>query len=139
MKNGDTPSRRIGDVQISILITEFQLFKKEVNGKLDNGITERLGMIWDKVNKLPCDLHEERAKRFNGVVEAKMDGIKTRVTWLYFAFAIVILSGIVLGVWMKTISNRETQHHVSMAEGREGYRMSQMIYRDLYKGDKSGL
>ena len=57
---------------------------------LENDIKPTLSDIWRKVNSFPCGIHAERMK-----------GLSTRVNWLYFAFVIVILSGIVIGIWIK--------------------------------------
>lgn len=42
--------------------------------------------------KMHCGVHKERMKQ-----------ISSRINYLYLGFASVILIGIVLGVWMKTI------------------------------------
>ena len=131
----DDTKRRLFDITIPVAIAELKQelkdFKQEIHSKLDNGITSSLNRMSEKVMGLQCNVHLEK---FSGV-EDKLTGQDKKINGLYWAFALVIVVGIVLGLWM----HQATERKVSMAEGREGYRMSQMIYRDLYKGDKSGL
>lgn len=128
--NNNTPTRRVNDVQIGVLIERV----RNIERKIDNGISETLDKIWNKLDALPCAVHEEKFERIEEVSDAKINGIKTRVSWLYFAFAIVVLMGIILGLWVGAV--KKTREKVSIAEGREGYRISQMIYRDLYEKEK---
>lgn len=52
--------------------------------------TKEMKELTAKVADLPC----------NGQIE-KIKGLKGRVDWLYFAFVIVVVVGIVLGLWMR--------------------------------------
>ena len=86
--------------------------------------------ISDKVMSLQCNVHIEKISNLQSTIEKDVANCNRKINGLCWAFVLVVVIGIVLNLWMKhTISQR-----VSMAEGAEGYRMSQMIYRDLYKG-----
>ncbi len=56
-------------------------------GKVDN-IRDNIGKIFEKLDDVVK-------------IKERVRGLSGRVNWLYFAFAIVILAGIVLGVWIK--------------------------------------
>ena len=83
MAAGDT-NERLAKVEIcvSLLQTSTSNDAKDVK--------DTLGKIWDKVNDLPCAVHTEQFK-----------SIQVRINWLYFAFASVVLGGIVFGLWLK--------------------------------------
>ncbi len=55
-------------------------------GKVDN-IRDNIGKIFEKLDDVIK-------------IKERVKGIGIRVNWLYFAFAIVILGGVVLGVWI---------------------------------------
>ena len=133
----DTKNRRLFDISIPIAIAElkqeFKDFKTEVSGKLDNGISGSLQKINDKVMSLPCDVHVEKMLS----LQIQVKHIDRKTNGLYWAFVIVIICGIVLSLWVNRI--KAIQQKVSLAEGREGYRVSQMIYRDLYTPKKEKL
>ncbi len=94
--------------------------------------------IEDKVNEMHGDIKVlvSEFKAMNGVLKdtkKKADRVE-KVTirhGIYWAVLIFIVVSIV-GLARFWIVSREHNQEVSMAEGAEGYRMSQMIYRDLY-------
>ena len=77
------------DEDLKSEIARLQERTEHIITKIDDhkGTTNK---IWDKLDKLPC-----------GAMKEKVKGMGIRVNWLYFAFTIVILGGIVLGVWMR--------------------------------------
>lgn len=58
---------------------------------IDDDIKTTLADIWKKVSEFPC-----------GANAVKIEGLKTRMNWLYFAFAVVVIGGIVLGLWLRS-------------------------------------
>jgi len=134
MEKKDDTGRRLFDITIPVALAELKQevrdFKREIHSKLDNGITTALTKISDKVMSLQCNVHIEKISNLQSTIEKDVANCNRKINGLCWAFVLVVVIGIVLNLWMKhTISQR-----VSMAEGAEGYRMSQMIYRDLYKG-----
>ena len=127
----DETKRRLFDVTIPAKLSEIKQelkdFKEEIHRKLDNGITGALTKIMDKVMTLQCNVHVEKINNLQNTIDKDIANCNRKINGLYWAFIIVVIVGIVLNLWMKhTIAQK-----VSMAEGREGYRVSQMIYRDL--------
>ncbi len=64
-------------------------------------VEERSEHIIKKVDSIK-DTIGKIFEKLDDVVKVKerVKGLSTRVSWLYFAFAIVILGGVVLGVWV---------------------------------------
>ena len=57
-----------------------------------------------RVKHKPIDEHLAEAPPFRDRVVRhceQITNIHTRMNWLYFAFTIVVISGIVLGVWIR--------------------------------------
>ena len=65
---------------------------EQLQKTMSEDVKHTLSKIWDKVDILPCAVHNEKFK-----------SIQARVSWLYFAFVVVIIGGIVLGIWIKYI------------------------------------
>jgi hypothetical protein len=97
--NDDT--RRLFDVtmpiQIAELTQELKDFKEELHRKLDNGITNNLNRIIDKVMSLQCNVHLEK---FNGMND-KFISHDRQIKGLYAAFIGVVVVGILLELWMR--------------------------------------
>jgi len=131
--DNDTKNRRLFDTTIPVAIAkltqEVKDFKEEIHRKLDNGVTGALDRMLTKVMGLQCNVHIEKIINLEKVIEKDIHNCNRKINGLFWAFVIVVIVGIVLNLWMKhTIAQK-----VSMAQGAEGYRMSQMIYRDLHK------
>lgn len=55
---------------------------------------ERLNDCYENIQeKIRCDVHHQRIK-----------GLEARFNQLIFAFIIIVISGIVLGVWVKAVA-----------------------------------
>ena len=132
----DDTKRRLFDLSMPVKIAEMRQelkdFKEEMHRKLDNGIVSTVNRILEKIMGLQCNVHIEK---FNGFQE-KLKNQDTKIKGLYWAFIIVVLVGLVLGLWMKHANAKQLKKEVSLAEGMEGYRMSMMIFNDLYGGNR---
>ena len=137
MEISDDKKRRLFDVilpgKMSELKQEMKDFKEEMHRKLDNGITSKLDKIVEKVMGLQCNVHIEKINNLQSTIDKDIINCNRKINGLYWAFIIVIVVGIVLGVWMKTLNTKDLKEQVSIAKGMEGYRVTQMIYRDFYK------
>lgn len=61
----------------------------EVWGDLKSTLKDNFGEIFKRLNAIPC-----------GEQEQKIRGLGIRINWLYTLVTIVLIGGVVLGIWM---------------------------------------
>jgi len=83
------PEERLTRIEVSIARIETNV--ENIETVVSNGLSKQIGKIFDKLEEKPCSAHQERLR-----------GMSNRIGWLYFAFTIVILSTVVMGVWIKS-------------------------------------
>jgi len=135
-EKNDSTKRRLFDVTIPVKLAELKQemrdFKEDMHRKLDNGITGALTKIMEKVMTLQCNVHIEKINNLQSTIDKDIAHCNRKINGLYWAFTIVFLV-VILSLAGHYFIQKSMQKKVSMAQGAEGYRMSQMIYRDLHK------
>lgn len=71
--------------------------------KLETQFNER----WDAHDKRSDEIWKDIKSKIDRIcnrtndLPERMKGMQTRISWLYFAFTIIVIGGIVLGLWVK--------------------------------------
>ena len=77
------------DERIEIKLARLEEKSEHIISKLDD-TRDNIGKIFTKLDELPCATHTEKIK-----------GLISQMNYLYWVFAIVVICGIVLGIWMR--------------------------------------
>lgn len=75
------------------LLTEIKAWSKQIHEQRHKENLSKFDKLFDLVRDLPCKGHIEKFK-----------SVETRISWLYLVFIVVVIGGIVLGLWIKAIS-----------------------------------
>ena len=105
-----TPNHRIGDINILYLARVVE----DLKGQINNGLTNKIDKIWQKLSTLPCAVHNEKIKNLNEKFEYKTEDIekviskpsasKTLIAWLFVLYG-TNLFGVVL-IAFKLFTNK---------------------------------
>ena len=106
----NTPNHRIGDINILYLARVVE----DLQGQINNGLTNKIDKIWQKLSTLPCDVHDEKLKNLNEKLEDKTENIekviskpsasKTLIAWLFVLYG-TNLFGVIL-IAFKVFTNK---------------------------------
>ena len=79
-------------ISLETSFNEFKEAHKINSAQRHKENREKLNKIFNWLERLPCE-----------TIKVKVSSNTKRINWLYFVFIVVVVGGIVLGIWVKQV------------------------------------